>query len=69
MDTLTALPDATNDLTLPCHEQRAGAATADSSGNKEPESESYSPEKDLHLRSKRRGTGKTFLLLVVDINA
>jgi len=24
---LTALPDATNDLTLPCHEQRAGAAT------------------------------------------
>ena len=25
---LTALPGATNDLTLPCHEQRAGAATA-----------------------------------------
>ena len=25
---LTALPDATNDLTLPCHEQRTGAATA-----------------------------------------
>ena len=25
---LTAFPDATNDLTLPCHEQRAGAATA-----------------------------------------
>ena len=24
---LTALPDAANDLTLPCHEQRAGAAT------------------------------------------
>jgi len=24
---LTALPDATNDLNLPCHEQRAGAAT------------------------------------------
>src|SRR6218665_517265 len=24
---LTALPDAINDLTLPCHEQRAGAAT------------------------------------------
>src|SRR6218665_3288551 len=24
---LTALPGATNDLTLPCHEQRAGAAT------------------------------------------
>src|SRR6218665_2138622 len=28
IDMLTALPDATNDLTLPCHEQRAGAATA-----------------------------------------
>ena len=25
---LTALPDAANDLTLPCHEQWAGAATA-----------------------------------------
>src|SRR6218665_2018081 len=24
---LTALPDAANDLTLPCHEKRAGAAT------------------------------------------
>ena len=24
---LTALPGATNDLTSPCHEQRAGAAT------------------------------------------
>jgi len=28
IDMLTALPDATNDLTLPCHEQWAGAATA-----------------------------------------
>src|SRR6218665_1925076 len=28
IDMLTALPDATNDLTLPCHEKRAGAATA-----------------------------------------
>ena len=27
IDMLTALPDATNNLTLPCHEQRAGAAT------------------------------------------
>src|SRR6218665_2913055 len=27
IDMLTALPDATNDLTLACHEQRAGAAT------------------------------------------
>ena len=24
---LTARPDSTNDLALPCHEQRAGAAT------------------------------------------
>ena len=27
IDVLTALPDATNDLTLPCQEQQAGAAT------------------------------------------
>jgi len=56
---LTALPDAINDLTLPCHEQRAGAATASVSTSPSPGSRPLIPSASasFHHHSRHRAPG------------
>ena len=45
---LTGLPDATNDLTLPCHEQRAGATTGPNVSSRT-QSVTYLPKMKTHV--------------------